>query len=119
MVRINPPKRRRAKCHSFWLTEAVDTELQSVVRQTGANLGRAIERAILGALNDPGFMDALKAEAAAEEQRKAVPPSRPKREPRKYAESKNGRAKASPPDMSPEAIAAWWRGRKQAQSTKQ
>jgi hypothetical protein len=119
MGRINPPKRRRDKCHSFWLTEAVDTELQSVVRQTGANLGQTIERAILSALKDPAFMDALKAEAAAEEQRKADRQSKPRREPRKYAPTKNGRAKAQPPDMSPEAIAAWWCGRKQAQATKQ
>jgi hypothetical protein len=64
-------------------------------------------------------MDALKAEAAAEEARRNALQSKPKPEPRKYAESKNGRAKASPPDMSPEAIRRWWLNRKNATATKQ
>jgi hypothetical protein len=79
-------------------------------------LGRAIERAILSALSDPGFMDALKAEAAAEEARRNAKQLKPKPEPRKYAPTKNGRAKAQPPDMSPEAIRRWWLNRKQKQS---
>ena len=119
MGRRNPAKRRRDKRHTFWLTEAADTELQSAVCQTGTNFQQAIERAILSALKDPGFMDALKAEAAAEEARRNAKQLKPKPEPRNYAPTKNGRTKAQPPDMSPEAIAAWWRGRKQAQATKQ
>jgi hypothetical protein len=112
----NQPKRRRAKFRGFWLSEAVDSELCYLLQQTGASAQDAVERAILTALKDPAFMDALKASAEAHN---APPPSKPKREPRKYAPTKNGHVKAQPPDMSPEAIAAWWRGRKQAQSTKQ